>query len=116
MTGSSRGLGLEIARACAAAGARVVVASRSGEAIDRAVAELRAGGAQASGIACDVSDRGQVEALARHALDAFGRFDEWVNNAGLSRPLWANRYSSLRDFLRTIQTNIIGTYYGSMVR
>lgn len=59
ITGGSRGLGLAVARAAAAEGARVVLASRSADAVDAAVGGLRAAGHEASGIACDVSDLAQ---------------------------------------------------------
>jgi glucose 1-dehydrogenase len=115
VTGSSRGLGLEMARACAGAGARIVVSARSGSGVEAAVTELRAGGAQVSGIACDVSDRAQVEALLVHALDTYGRVDVWFNNAGYPAPYGPTAAVPRADFLQTIQTNIVGTYNGSMV-
>ena len=88
ITGSTRGLGLAMAQAFVREGASVVVASRSAEAVTKTVDTLRAEGGQASGLACDVSDLAQVQALADHALNAFGRFDIWVNNAGHIACLW----------------------------
>ena len=92
ITGGTRGLGLGIAQACAREGARVVVSSRSADSVSPAVAQLRASGAQANGRTCDVGSLPGVEALARHALEAFGRFDIWVNNAGLSAPYHAGQH------------------------
>ena len=115
VTGSSRGLGLEIARACAAEGARVVVSSRSGSAVEAALAELRAAGGQVSGIACDVAEHGQVEALLAQALAAYGRVDVWFNNAGYAAPYGPTLAVPSEDFLETIQTNVVGTYNGSSV-
>lgn len=115
VTGGTRGLGLAIARAYAKEGATVVVASRTQSSVDRAVDGLRADGARAAGIVCDVGDVGQVHALAQHAVDRFGRLDIWVNNAGLSAPYGPTLEVSPDQFLRVIQTNILGTYYGSLV-
>ncbi|MBK7318311.1 SDR family NAD(P)-dependent oxidoreductase [Candidatus Villigracilis affinis] len=86
ITGGSRGLGLAIAQTYARAGAKVVIASRTPHAVGLAVDSLRASGYQATGLACDVADMAQVEALVQHAIQTFGRMDIWVNNAGLSAP------------------------------
>ncbi len=115
ITGSTRGLGLAIARLYAAEGAAVVISSRTPSAVEKTVAEFTAAGFRASGLACDIGDRAQVEALARHAIDSFGHFDVWVNNAGLSSPYGPSFEISPDDFDATIDTNIRGTYHGSRV-
>jgi NAD(P)-dependent dehydrogenase (short-subunit alcohol dehydrogenase family) len=115
ITGGTRGLGRAIAQAFASEGAAVVVASRSAEAVEQTVRDLTAAGAQASGIPCDVSDLAQVRALAAHALEAFGRFDVWVNNAGVAGPQGPTIHVPLESFERVLQTNIFGVYYGSVV-
>ncbi|WP_435093277.1 SDR family NAD(P)-dependent oxidoreductase [Clavibacter michiganensis] len=79
ITGASSGIGAATARAAAAAGARVVLAARREERI-RDLAAAIGGGAIA--VRCDVTDAADVAALARAALDAFGRIDVLVNNAG----------------------------------
>jgi glucose 1-dehydrogenase len=114
ITGGTRGLGLAIARAYAREGAAVALASRSAEAVERAVARLRGEGAQASGWTCDVGDLVQVEALAAHTLDTFGHFDIWVNNAGMSAPYGPTVHIPPASFVATLQTNIFGVYYGSL--
>lgn len=115
ITGSSRGLGLAIARTAAAEDARVVLSSRSAADVEAAVADLRAAGHEATGIACDVSNLAQVEALAVHAVAAYGRFDVWINNAGYAPPYGPTMHIAPPAFMRSVQTNIIGTYYGSLV-
>ena len=115
ITGGSRGLGLAIAQTYARAGAKVVIASRTPHAVDLAVDSLRASGYQATGLACDVADMAQVEALVQHAIQTFGRMDIWVNNAGLSAPYGPTVHIPRRDFITVINTNIIGTYNGSIV-
>ena len=115
ITGGSRGLGLAIAQTYARAGAKVVIASRTPRAVDLAVDSLRENGYQATGLACDVADIAQVEALAQHAIQTFGRMDIWVNNAGLSAPYGPTVHIPRRDFMTVINTNIIGTYNGSII-
>ena len=115
ITGGTRGLGLAVARACADEGAQVVISSRSAEAVERAVSELRSAGRTATGTPCDVTDLAQVEALAAHATESFGRFDVWVNNAGYAGPYGPTAHVPPQLFLRSIQTNIVGSYHGSIV-
>jgi len=115
ITGGSRGLGLAIAQAYARAGAKIVIASRSQRSVDSAVEMLKATGAQVTGVACDVADIVQVDALAEHALKIFGPIDIWVNNAGLSAPYGPTAHIPSREFQNVVNTNIIGTYNGSVV-
>jgi glucose 1-dehydrogenase len=115
VTGGTRSFGLAVAQAFARAGAKVVVCSRSPEAVAQAVRSLRELGAQAGGIACDVSDMEQVQALADYANDFFGGFDVWVNNAGISPPYGPTIHVQTEAFVRTTQTNVMGTYFGSLV-
>jgi glucose 1-dehydrogenase len=105
ITGSSRGLGYAIA---------VVIASRTQNAVDRAVRKLRENGAQAEGLACDVSNLRQVETLAAFAVQKFGRLDIWVNNAGLSAAYGPTAHIPSENFQSVIDTNITGTYNGSV--
>jgi len=84
ITGASSGIGLATALAAASQGARVVLGARSADVLDDVVGHIASEGGQAVAMEVDVSDRAQVEALARRAIDAFGRIDTWVNNAGVS--------------------------------
>jgi glucose 1-dehydrogenase len=113
VTGSSRGLGLAIARAYAREGAAVVLSSRTGTAVEAEAAELRAQGFRAAALACDVADRAQVEALADFAVSTFGRLDIWVNNAGLSATFGPTVEIDPQEFEQVTRANILGTYYGS---
>lgn len=115
ITGGSRGLGLGIARAYAREGAKIVIASRTQLSIDSALEMLKAGGAQAAGLACDVADILQVEALAEYAIRTFGRIDIWVNNAGLSAVYGPTAHIPSKIFMDVVNTNITGTYNGSVV-
>ena len=115
ITGGTRGLGLAIARAYAREGAAVALASRSAEGVEGAMTRLRSEGARVRGWVCDVGDLTQVEALAAHALETFGPFDIWVNNAGISAPYGPTAHIPPEAFVTTLQTDIFGVYYGSLV-
>ena len=67
------------------------------------------------GCTCDVSDLAQVEALAEHAVRTYGRFDVWINNAGYAPPFGPTMHIAPSAFMAAVQTNIIGTYNGSLV-
>jgi NAD(P)-dependent dehydrogenase (short-subunit alcohol dehydrogenase family) len=83
VTGGGRGIGAAVARALAAEGASVVVAARTRTEIERVVAELRANGASAHALSCDVSDENAVTRLGLSARTAIGHVDILVNNAGV---------------------------------
>lgn len=115
VTGGTRGLGRAIAEAFAGEGASVVVASRSADSVERAVAELSEAGHSASGLACDVGDQAQVAALAEYARATFGGFDVWVNNAGVSGVFGPTLRVPSERFEQVLRTNTLGVYYGSAV-
>ncbi|HMT22285.1 MAG TPA: SDR family NAD(P)-dependent oxidoreductase, partial [Promineifilum sp.] len=81
ITGGSRGIGLAIAAAYAAAGARVVVAGRKQETVDEAAESIRRGGGEALGVAAHTGDGAAVATLVERAIDYFGGIDILVNNA-----------------------------------
>lgn len=112
ITGSTRGIGRSIADAVAARGARVVVSSRSEEAVAAQVSRIVAAGGTARGVTCDVADAQQVESLLARANEAYGATDIWVNNAGISegyRPLDELSPDELRELT---QINLLGHLYG----
>lgn len=115
ITGGSRGLGLAIAEAYAREGARVVLAARGQASLDAALERLRAAGYAASGFACDAGDLEQVRALAQHTLATYGALDIWVNNAGIAGPYGPTADVPVELYERVVRTNILGTYYGSIV-
>jgi NAD(P)-dependent dehydrogenase (short-subunit alcohol dehydrogenase family) len=89
VTGGTRGIGFAIARGLAAAGARVVVASRKADACEQAAAALEDGGAEAIGVPTHVGDLDQVRSLVERTVARFGGVDVVVNNAAnaLALPL-----------------------------
>ena len=114
VTGASSGIGLTTARMAAARGARVVLAARSRDVLERVAAEIRERGGDAIAVAADVGQRDEVQNIADAALVAFGGFDTWVNVAGLTiyGPLLK---ISDEDHQRLFQTNFWGTVYGSLI-
>ena len=84
VTGASKGIGAGIAKAFAEEGAAVVVNyASSGEAADRVVAEITAGGGRAVAVQADLAKPGDVARLFGEAHKVFGRLDILVNNAGV---------------------------------
>jgi NAD(P)-dependent dehydrogenase (short-subunit alcohol dehydrogenase family) len=112
ITGGGRGLGRAIALALAREGADVAVTARTGSELEAVAAEVRAAGRRAVALACDVTDRAQVEATVRAAADALGPVQILVNNAGIAvsakvvdtdDALWA----------RHLAVNLTGAFYAS---
>jgi len=83
ITGGSRGLGLLIARELGRLGARVVLAARDEQELARARADLIGRGVAVSTVATDLSTQAEAERAVNHCIDAFGRLDVLINNAGI---------------------------------
>ena len=81
VTGASKGIGERIARALAEAGAKVVVSSRSQEALDGVAKDFRQDGLEATAIACHVGDHAQLQNLVGKTISIYGGVDILVNNA-----------------------------------
>ena len=84
VTGSSRGLGLQMAQALGEQGARLVLSSRKQDELDLAVAQLKERGIDACAIAADLSDEAQAHQFVERAVAHLGHVDILVNNAGAS--------------------------------
>jgi NAD(P)-dependent dehydrogenase (short-subunit alcohol dehydrogenase family) len=82
VTGAGRGIGEGIAKLYADAGAPVVLAARRTEEIERVAKEITEAGGRAISVTTDVTDDDAVEALAKAAVDTYGKLSIWVNNAG----------------------------------
>jgi len=111
VTGASSGLGESTARHLAARGAKLVLAARRTDRLNRLVEEIRADGGQAIAVATDVARRDDMERLAAAAVEAFGRIDVLVNNAGVM-PLSPLAKLKVDEWDRTIDVNIKGVLYG----
>lgn len=111
ITGASSGLGEATARHLAAEGACVVMAARRADRIAALERELVEAGHKALAVATDVTDKAQVEALVKTAVETFGRIDVIVNNAGIM-PLAPLERLKVDEWDRMIDVNMKGVLYG----
>lgn len=105
VTGASSGLGERFARVLHGAGATVVATARRTERLEALAGELDGTVA----LPCDVGDEASVEALVAHALEACGRIDVLVNNAGMSDAMPAED-EPLEVFRRIVDVNLVGLF------
>ena len=105
VTGASRGLGLEIARAALDAGETVVATARSA---DEVTAALGANGERLHALALDITSGEAATDAARQAVDRFGAIDVLVNNAGQAQLGWFETISDAH-VRRQFEVNVFGT-------
>ena len=109
VTGSSRGIGLAMARALASVGARVVINGRDAAALDAVARRLRAEGTEAAVAPFDVTDEAAVEAAIERVEREVGPLDVLVNNSGINvrRPMLE---LATADFERVVATNLTAAF------
>jgi 3-oxoacyl-[acyl-carrier protein] reductase len=114
VTGASKGIGLEIARALLSEGADVVICSRDSKAVENAVTDLgkSAKGRTVTGRATDVSSSDQVKQFFEFADKELGGLDILVNNAGIGIFRAAGELT-VEEWNRVIGTNLSGAFYCS---
>lgn len=111
ITGPAKGMGAAVTLAFAREGARLVLAGRDTAAIEPVAAEARALGVQAIVVPCDLTVASQTEALAAHALEAFGQVDVLVNVAGGSGPIGKTGWeTTTEEFNEIVQLNMTGCF------
>jgi 3-oxoacyl-[acyl-carrier protein] reductase len=110
ITGGAIGFGRAFARAFAAEGASVVIADIDGDAGEATAAELRAAGADAVAVTCDVASEHQVDKAVEQAIEAFGGIDVLINNAGLHLLKYNQPFAVLprADLRSLLDVNVVG--------
>ena len=113
ITGASSGFGKETAKKAAELGGKVVLAARREELLREITQEIRESGGEASYIKTDVRVKDQVNAMAKFAVDTYGRIDVLVNDAG-TMPLayYSEHAIAMEAWEQSIATAINGTLYG----
>ena len=115
VTGASRGIGEAIAKAYAARGARVVVASRKQEACDEVAAAIVAEGGDAVALACHIGDMEALSRLFAEVEQRYGRLDVLVNNAA-TNPYYGHVLDTdLGAYQKTVDVNIRGYFFASIL-
>lgn len=112
VTGASSGFGKGTALELARAQAHLVLAARRADLLTELARQCEDFGVRTLAVPTDVGDRRQVEELCQAALGKFGRFDVWINNAGVGA---LGRFEAvpLEDHVKVIETDLMGVLYGS---
>jgi NAD(P)-dependent dehydrogenase (short-subunit alcohol dehydrogenase family) len=113
VSGASSGIGRAIATLFAAEGARVVVAARRRELLDRLVQEIEAAGGAACALAGDVSYESFARALVDEAKSRYGGLDIAVNNAGVLGPMAPTPEVTREAWDQTLATNLTSAFLGT---
>jgi 3-oxoacyl-[acyl-carrier protein] reductase len=109
VTGASRGLGLEISRTLAAAGARVLMNARGAAELADAVTGVAAAGHSVAGEPGDVAAPGTSDRIVAAAVERFGSIQILVNNAGIYGPMGPVDQVDLDEWERTVQVNLFAS-------
>lgn len=110
VTGGAGGIGTEICREYARAGAKVVVASRKQENIERVAAEISELGAESLAVTTDITKPDDVDRLIAETVERFGRLDVMVNNAGGGSRMVKPEETPYDEWVRLIDFNLTGTF------
>lgn len=114
ITGATSGIGLATSRLAARGGARLMLIARNEKTLEQLADEVNTAGGRAEYAAVDVVRESELERASRQVIEAFGTFDTWVNNAGVSI------YGNLEDVpeedsRRLFDTNFWGLVNGSLI-
>jgi len=109
ITGASSGIGLTVAKKLAAAGAHVLLVSRTEETLKEVQAEIQAEGGQADIFPCDLNDMNAIDEVSKKIVASVDHIDILINNAGRSiRRAVHESVDRFHDFERTMQLNYFG--------
>ncbi len=114
VTGSAQGIGKAYARRLVKEGAKVVVADIAYERAEETAAEIRAAGGDAIAVKVDVSNEASALAMARQAVEKYGKIDILVNNAALFAALFPKKYFtdiSEEEWDRVMAVNVKGVFF-----
>lgn len=109
VTGGASGLGEALCHALVAAGAKVMIADLKQERAEALASKLRAGDAQVQAIGCDVGDPDSARQALAAAVEAFGKLDVLINNAGTDKTISIEELD-VEDWNRVISTNLSGPF------
>jgi NAD(P)-dependent dehydrogenase (short-subunit alcohol dehydrogenase family) len=113
VTGGSRGLGLLVARQLADQGARLTIAARDGDELERARVELNARGADVHIVVCDLGTRDGAERLVEEVVERTGRIDVLINNAGVMK-VGPVEHMELPDFEEAMAVHFWGPLHSML--
>ncbi|RYY12799.1 MAG: SDR family NAD(P)-dependent oxidoreductase, partial [Alphaproteobacteria bacterium] len=114
LTGGTSGIGLVTARMLARRGAKLFLIARNEDALRTIRDEIRAGGGQAEYAVADVADKSALDGAAARAVEVFGGFDTWINDAGAF--IYGRLDTvTLDDQRRLFDVTYWGTVYGSLI-
>lgn len=109
ITGASRGIGKTSALMMAKEGAEMVVCATTTTDVEKVAEEIRAAGGKAIALACNVADKASVDAAMTAAVEAFGKIDVVVNNAGITADATMMKMTE-EQFDKVVNVNLKGTF------
>lgn len=117
ITGSTRGLGLEMAKCFRASGWNVVVNGVNQERLETAIMVLRKspGAGSVEGYSASVTSEAEIQALASFARETFGNIDIWINNAGVNQPMKPVWELTNEEIEAILSTDLHGAILGSCI-
>jgi len=110
ITGASKGIGEAMARGLAEFGAKVVVSSRKQDAVDAVAESFRADGLEAAGIAANMGNMDDIQALVEKTVATYGGLDIVINNAGANPVFGPIQNTDARAFDKIIDVNLKGPF------
>jgi gluconate 5-dehydrogenase len=110
VTGASSGLGVQMAKALARAGADLALVARREELLKEVSAEIKALGSDCIYVACSVTDSGAIEAAAKTIEDHYGKIDILINNAGSSAGSYPVEKTTDEAWLKDLEVDLTGVF------
>ncbi|MFL7870091.1 MAG: SDR family NAD(P)-dependent oxidoreductase [Anaerolineales bacterium] len=108
ITGASSGFGKDVAYLFAAEGAKVVLAARRLDRLQRLAAAIQREGGEAFAVPVDVTQRAEIDLMVRTVIEIYEQIDILFNNAGFGRLDWLENLEPVRDIDTQIQVNLNG--------